>query len=309
MIVYRELSSLEQDLGIPAKTLYAVSNQLGRHYQEVLITKRDGGTRKLFVPDKLLKHIQRRICDTLLVPIPISRYATAYHYGSSVLRNAQPHVGAPVVLNLDIFHFFDSIRYCHVKDSAFPPEIYAEPLRILLAMLCYYKDSLPQGAPTSPAITNILMAEFDETVGAWCSSRKIRYTRYCDDMTFSGNFNPEDVRKFVEDALKSMGFLLNERKVKVQRHGQRQTVTGIVVNEKPNIPAAYRKDLRQELYYCQKFGVQSHLQHTGLETNSSVYLMHLLGKVNYVLQVRPQDQEMLCAKQWLTEQLMSSSQR
>lgn len=128
MIVYRELSSLEQDLGIPAKTLYAVSNQLGRHYQEVLIPKRDGSTRKLFVPDKLLKHIQRRICDTLLVPIPISRYATAYHYGSSVLKNAQPHVGAPVILKLDILHFFDSIRYCHVKDSAFPPEIYAEPL-------------------------------------------------------------------------------------------------------------------------------------------------------------------------------------
>ena len=137
MIVYRELSSLERDLGFPAKTLYAVSNSLRRHYRSVQIPKKRGGNRTLSVPDALLKQIQRQIADTLLIHMPVSRYATAYRFGSTPLKNAVPHVGKRVVLKLDILHFFDSIRYSDVKDRAFPEEMYAENIRILLAMLCY----------------------------------------------------------------------------------------------------------------------------------------------------------------------------
>lgn len=256
MIVYRELSSLVRDLGIPAKTLYGVSNTVETHYHKVQLPKRDGGVRELSVPDPILKHIQRRITQVLLLPMPISRYASAYRYGASTLRNAAPHAGQPGILKLDIQHFFDCILYSTVKDKAFPPEIYAEPLRILLTMLCYRRDALPQGAPSSPAITNIIMAQFDEEVGAWCRSRSIRYTRYCDDMTFSGDFDPREVVKpFVSGKLREMGFFLNESKSKYLPAGHRQTVTGLVVNEKPAVPANYLRSLRQELYFCQKFGV------------------------------------------------------
>ena len=139
--------------------------------------------------------------------MPISRYAKAYRFGSTTLKNAKPHIGKKAVLKLDILHFFDSVRYSDVKDKVFPEEIYAENIRILLAMLCYYKDFLPQGAPTSPAITNILMYEFDELVGQWCRDRAISYTRYCDDMTFSGDFDPSEVIRFVKLELKKIGFL------------------------------------------------------------------------------------------------------
>jgi len=155
MIVYRELSSLEQDLGISAKTLYAVSNNLGRHYHKAKIPKKSGGYRNLSVPE----------------------------------------------------------------------EIYAEPLRILLTMLCYHKDALPQGSPSSPAITNIILYEFDELVGQWCREQGIAYTRYCDDMTFSGDFDPAEVIQFVRLELKKLGFLLNEQKTRIQRPGQQQSVT------------------------------------------------------------------------------------
>jgi retron-type reverse transcriptase len=204
-----------------------------------------------------------------------------------------------VVLKLDILHFFDSIRYSTVKDKVFPEEIYAEPLRILLTMLCYHKDSLPQGAPSSPAITNVILFEFDEQIGQWCRERGITYTRYCDDMTFSGDFNPAEVIRFVRLELKKMGFLLNEQKTKIQCPGHQQTVTGIVVNEKLGIPADYRRKLRQELYYCRKFGVQEHIQKIGLEMTENTYRMQLLGKVNYVLQVHPDDQDINAAKKWL----------
>jgi len=301
MIVYRELSSLEQDLGISANTLYAVSNNLGKHYRKTKLTKKSGGYRNLSVPDDVLKFIQRQISDVLLLHMPVSRYAKAYLFGSSTLRNAKHHVGKQVVLKLDILHFFDSIRYSTVKDKVFPEEIYAEPLRILLTMLCYHKDALPQGAPSSPAITNIILYEFDELIGQWCRERGIAYTRYCDDMTFSGDFDPAEVIRFVRLKLKKLGFLLNEQKTRIQRPGQQQTVTGIVVNEKLSIPADYRRKLRQELYYCKKYGIQEHLQKVGLEIPEDTYRMQLLGKANYVLQVHPDDGDMHEARKWLQQ--------
>ena len=238
MIVYRELSSLERDLGISAKTLYAVSNNLSKHYRKAKLPKKSGGYRNLSVPDEVLKSIQKRITDVLLIHMPVSRYAKAYRFGSSTLRNAKHHVGKQVVLKLDILHFFDSIRYSAVKDNVFPEEIYAEPLRILLTMLCYHKDALPQGAPSSPAITNIILYEFDEQIGQLCRERNIAYTRYCDDMTFSGDFEPVEVIRLVRLELKKMGFLLNEQKTRIQHPSQQKTVTGIVVNEKLSIPIA-----------------------------------------------------------------------
>jgi len=303
MIVYRELSSLERDLGIPVKTLYAVSNNLQHHYRKVQLPKKSGGYRKLSVPDEVLKKIQRQISDVLLIHMPISRYAKAYRFGSTTLKNARPHVGKKVVLKLDILHFFDSIRYSDVKDKVFLAEVYAENIRILLAMLCYYKDFLPQGAPTSPAITNILMCEFDELVGQWCREQNIGYTRYCDDMTFSGDFDPAEVIRFVRGELKKLGFLLNEQKTRIQKCGQQQSVTGIVVNEKPNISADYRRQLRQELYYCRKFGVPEHIRRTSMDMTEEAYLKHLLGKVNYVLQICPGDGEWGEAEKWLLHQL------
>ena len=301
MIVYRELSSLEQDLGISAKTLYAVSNNLSKHYRKAKLPKKNGGFRNLSVPDEVLKSIQKQIAEVLLIHMPLSRYAKAYRFGSSTVRNAKHHVVKQVVLKLDILHFFDSIRYSTVKDKVFPEEIYAEPLRILLTMLCYHKDALPQGAPSSPAITNIILYEFDEQIGRWCRERGIAYTRYCDDMTFSGDFEPSEVIGYVRLELKKMGFLLNEQKTRIQRPGQQQTVTGIVVNEKLSIPADYRRKLRQKLYYCKKFGIQEHLQKVGLEIPEDTYRMQLLGKVNYVLQVHPDDGDMHEARKWLQQ--------
>ena len=301
MIVYRELSSLEQDLGINAKTLYAVSNNLGKHYHKAKLPKKSGGFRNLSVPDDVLKSIQRQIADVLLIHMPVSRYAKAYRFGSSTLRNAKHHVGKQVVLKLDILHFFDSIRYTTVKDKVFPEEIYAEPLRILLTMLCYHKDTLPQGAPSSPAITNIILYEFDELVGQWCRERGIAYTRYCDDMTFSGDFASAEVIRFIRLELKKMGFLLNEQKTRIQHPGQQQTVTGIVVNEKMSIPTDYRRKLRQELYYCRKFGIHEHMQKIGLEISTDTYRMQLLGRINYMLQVHPDDTDMLEARKWLRQ--------
>ena len=172
---------------------------------------------------------------------------------------------------------------------------------MLLTMLCVYPDSLPQGAPTSPMISNIIMKDFDNTVGSWCRRKNIVYTRYCDDMTFSGDFAPREVIDLVRGELRKMGFFLNDKKTVVLRDGQKKAVTGIVVNEKPNTTAAYRRKLRQELYFCRKYGVEEHIQRLGLDIPASDYIRRLLGRVNYVLQITPGNSEMQRYKAWLLD--------
>lgn len=304
MIVYKEFSSLTNDLGFSGKTLYSVSNKIYRHYRRVEIAKSNGETRKLFVPDELLMAIQRSINTTLLCLEEKSPYATAYKPGSSTKLNARPHIGRPVMLKLDIRHFFDHLIYPIVKEKAFPAERYSEQNRVLLSLLCVYKDALPQGAPTSPAISNIIMKDFDNAVGYWCAERNIAYTRYCDDMTFSGNFDPGPVIKLVKDQLKKMGLFLNDKKTVVARRGQKHSVTGIVVNEKVSAPVEYKKRIRQEMYYCMKYGVQSHLKKSGKQESERAYIAKLLGRVNYVLSIEPGNVQMKEYKSWLNEHIM-----
>ena len=303
MIVYREVSTLAADLGIPAKTLYGVSNRLSRHYRQVSIPKQRGGVRVLTVPDEVLKHIQRRIVQVLLVHMPVSPHATAYRYGGSVVRNAAPHTGKRFVLKLDILHFFDSVLYSAVKEAAFPATIFSEPVRILLTMLCYYKDALPQGAPSSPAIANLVLREFDDAVGAWCAGRGIAYTRYCDDLTFSSQQSLDGATEFVKQELRKRGFFLRREKTHLLRDSQRQTVTGLVVNHGVRLPADRRRALRQTLYFCRKFGVESHLAHLGSDKSPEEYLRELMGRTAFWMQAEPNFREAVEAHRWIKGEL------
>lgn len=302
MIVYKELSSLCHDLGFSARALYTASNSVNQHYHMVKMPKGNGEMRTLHVPDPYMKTIQKSIAKNLLAYEEISPYAIAYRFGGSTKANAAPHVGHPVILKMDIRKFFDHITYPMVKEKVFPEKKYAEANRILLSILCVYDHTIPQGAPTSPAISNIILREYDDIVGKWCENQAITYTRYCDDMTFSGDFEPAPVIQFVKETLFEQGFFVNNKKTLVLRNGQRKEVTGIIVNQKISVPASYKKSLRQELYYCEKFGIESHLKRTNPDENEEHYIGKLLGRVNYILSVEPDNQEMKKYRQWLLNQ-------
>ena len=300
--VKKEFSSLENVLGISKKTLYTVSNRIHQHYHPVKIPKSKGEYRQLYVPDDLLKMIQKRISENLLSSEEISPYATAYRKKGGIVANALPHVGQPSILKLDIRHFFDHLIYPVVKEKVFPVEKYAEADRILLSILCVYMDAVPQGAPTSPVISNIIMKDFDNVVGKWCEQKNITYTRYCDDMTFSGEFHPAEVVVFVKSELRKLGLFLNSGKTVFVREGQKHSVTGIVVNEKLSISKEYKKKIRQEMHYCMKYGVKSHMERQGMTEEEGSYLRGLLGRVNYVLLVEPDNLQMRAYKTWLRKQ-------
>ena len=302
MIIYKEFSSLLNDLEFSGETLYSVSNHIKRHYRTVKIPKANGEFRELNVPDDLLMSIQRAINNKLLCLEEVSSYAMAYRPGTSIKTNATPHVNKPVVLKMDIRHFFDHLIFPLIKEKAFPDIRYSEQNRILLTFLCTYKDALPQGAPTSPAISNIIMQEFDDIVGAWCEERNIAYTRYCDDMTFSGDFDSKPVISLARKELQKMGLYLNEKKTTIVRKGQKQLVTSLIVNEKISVSSDYKKRIRQEMFYCMKYGITDHLTKIKCTYTKDAYVAKLLGRINYVISIEPDNLQMRKYRKWLMTQ-------
>ncbi len=238
----------------------------------------------------------------------------AYVPGKTILNNAAPHAGKELVLKLDIKDFFSSIHYDMVSQYVF--QEYPKPMKHLLAHLCMYPAEpgshcpdmyLPQGAPTSPYIANIVMRAFDNYIGEYCKRHGITYTRYADDLTFSGAFCPEKVIEKVNSRLAGTRFALNEAKTQILYKGHRQAITGVVVNAKAQAPAEYRRKIRQEMYYCSKFGIREHIIRTnqhrfirkddksgdGLRVAKRSFLDCLAGRIGYVLSINPHDSEML----------------
>ena len=276
--------------------LYAVSNHTEQHYTCLKIPKKGGGVRRVMAPDPLLKTIQRNILHHILEGYEIPCCATAYHKGASIRGNAMVHLGHEVVLKLDIKDFFGSITFPMVGQRAFGRQYFPEPVGVLLTSLCCYNDRLPQGSPASAAVSNLVMRPFDRYMAAWCGQREVIYSRYCDDMTFSGDFDVSEVMNKANGFLGAMGFELNRSKTKVLTRQERQTVTGIVVNEKLQVPSSYRRELRRDVHYCLKYGVQEHLKRRNERTyldmgkdGETRYLMSLSGKIRFVLSVNPQD--------------------
>lgn len=265
--------------------LYTVSNQIETHYHPVVISKKSGGRRKLLVPDALLRTIQRNLLHHVLEEFQISEFACAYKKGTSIVDNARPHVGAKLVLKLDIQDFFDQITWILVYQNAFPGTHFPPAIRKMLTEFCCVRDRLPQGAPTSPTVSNLVMRPFDVHMGEWCREREIRYTRYCDDLTFSGVFAPEEVIRKVRGFLQVYGFELNRKKTRVLSRGNAQSVTGIVVNEKAQVSRAYRRKLRQEVYLFDRYGIKTEEG----PKNDEKERRRLLGKMRYVLSVNPED--------------------
>lgn len=275
------------------KTIYSITNNIESNYSIYKILKNNGKYRTIYEPNSLLKHIQRRILTNILNNKSISKYAKAYHKGISLLDNALPHVNKNLILKLDIKNFFENISFIDIYNSCFSIEYFPKSVGMVLTYLCTYEDHLTQGSPTSAYISNLVMKDFDETIGSWCEFNQIVYTRYSDDMTFSGNFNPSDIINKVRKMLCKLGLQLNDEKIRVINRSSNQNVTGIVVNEKAQVSSKYRKEIRKEIYYINKFGLYSHLKRSNINITPEKYLKKLYGKILYVLQIDNSNVEFL----------------
>ena len=249
-----------------------------------------------------LKYIQKTILDKVLKEKGISKYAKAYYNGASLTTNAKPHLNQKIILKLDIKNFFPSTNYLTIYKACFSKELYPKSIGTLFTSLCTYEDFLPQGSITAPYISNLVLKGFDNDIGTFCQERNINYTRYCDDMTFSGNFDPHSIIKYVANKLHKIGYELNKKKIHIITNNKRQEVTGIVVNKKLQVPKDYRHKIRQELYYITKYSLSSHLERNNIK-DKKTYLQSLYGKILYVLQIDPSNKEFIKYKELIALEL------
>ena len=291
-------------VGIDVKYLYKASNDKNmRFYRSFSINKKRGGKRDINEPRPTLKSIQRWILDNILCKVQISHHAKAFRTQSSIKDNARFHLKQDLVLRLDIKDFFPSIKSKSVY-IIFRRLGYSKPVsRIITGILA--PKSLPQGAPTSPALSNIFMKEADNRISRYCMLHGIRYTRYADDLTFSGSFIAGDVISFVRKIFSEYGLLLNENKTKLMKRHQRQSTTGITVNSFMNPSRKIRRKIRQIKYYINKYGITSHLNY--IQNDKVNYIQHVLGLVHHVLYVNPKDRDASSARDMLYS--LSSGQR
>ena len=240
-------------LGLPelARRLGMSEGELARvevRYRQFIIAKRGGGQRTILAPEAPLKQVQRRILRRLLALLVSHPAVHGFERGKSIVTNARFHVGKPIVVRLDIRDFFTSTQAKRIE-RFFRRIGWDKPAARRLAELCTHRGGLPQGAPTSPRLANLVNYRLDTRLDHLAVKFNAMYTRYADDLTFSFD---EDrggrVRALIRAAgriVAGEGYRLHtRRKLSIRRRHQQQRVTGLVVNERINLPRETRRRLR-----------------------------------------------------------------
>jgi hypothetical protein len=276
------------------------------HYRRFTIPKRTGGERVISAPRRRLKRVQRWVLEHVFGPLlgtpAPSDPAHGFRTGRSIVSNATPHVGAAILINVDLRDFFPTVTYRRVK-GLFAKLGYSEEVATVLGLVCTEPDiaetqldgvtyyvargprRLPQGAPTSPAITNALCRRLDKRILGWADKHGFAYTRYADDLTLSTHKPDARVGAclgFLRQVAAAEGFTVHPDKVRVVRRGGRQEVTGVVVNERPSVPRVELRKFRALLHHIDKDGPAGKTWGSGGDV-----LTAALGFASYVAMVDP----------------------
>lgn len=270
------------------------------HYVTFAIRKRSGGHRLIHAPKKRLKAIQRTLNELLINQLPISSAAHGFRSGHSVASNATPHVGKQVVVKLDLADCFPSIHYGRVRGLLIALG-YSYPVAAVLALLCTESERQPvvaegttyyvpvgprvcvQGAPTSPGLCNAVLLRMDRRLKGLARKFECDYSRYADDLTFSGNA-PDQAKILIRlagEIIRDEGFRVNSKKTRVLRRGQCQRVAGVVVNDQKGLSRQDRRKLRAAIHQ--------------LDPANEAATRKLQGKVAYLAMLNPQQAEPLKA--------------
>ena len=226
-------------------------------YRSAMIPKRRGGKRRLEIPDEETKRLQRLILRRLLKNLHCHDACHAYEQGRSTVSHASLHVDQAVVIKADITGFFESTTAERV-DYYFRRIGWDADAAACLTRLVTHDGHLPQGAPTSPRLSNLVNQHLDNVITRMVTRYRGTYTRYSDDMVFSFPKDyPRKVRGIIQKLriyLRKNGYQLNDRKLLILRQHQQQRVTGLVVNQRVNIPRKQRRLLRAVVHRMQTGG-------------------------------------------------------
>ena len=275
-----DVEHLSRLSGFSRQFLYAAANGQGKFYRKFSIKKRDGSERDLVEPLPDLKSFQRWFDELVGVKLSVSKYVHSYRVGRSIKTNARFHLGQDLVVRLDVRDFFGSTTVTKVRNLIYSVG-YTKSIAHLISNLVTLDGSLPQGAPSSPSISNAIYRDFDERVGAYSSANGWRYTRYADDLTFSGSGCQYSLISKVGELLDKEGLVLNYKKIRVMRRSSRQISCGVVLNDLLGPTRNMRRDFLQEVYFIKKYGLAGHIDRRGIDTPN--YLETLIGRGAHII--------------------------
>lgn len=275
-----------------------------KYYTRFFTAKKSGDQREILAPKAELKMVQRNILDLVLSQVPLNNHAEGFRKNRSIVTNAERHTEKKVLVKMDIKDFFPSTKAKRVF-GMFISLGYPEGVAGTLTNLTTFKGRLATGAPTSPAISNILCRRLDKRLSRLGEKCDFSYSRYADDLTISSN-NPKVVGMvpFFKEIIAGEGYELNEKKLRIMRSGGRQKVTGVVVNQKPNIDRNEIRKLRAVVYNCSHKEIHTEiLKWAKTEKNHPMPELYTLdtfkrsvsAKINFVKMVNPKVGQKLLA--------------
>jgi len=241
-------------------------------YTVFAIPKKGGGVREIRAPVSEIKIIQQKLNLALRVVFRPKPCVHGFRLHKSIVSNALWHTSRRYVLNVDLKDFFPSINFARVQGMfQAHPYRFGKSVATVLARICCDEFEFPQGAPSSPIISNMICARMDSQLNGLAQILKCRYSRYGDDLTFSTSREPfphelafktsvgtpmgVKVGGRLESLINSNGFLINDKKIRLQKWTQRQEVTGLIVNTRRlNVDRAYRRQIRAMLHAWEKYG-------------------------------------------------------
>jgi retron-type reverse transcriptase len=271
------------------------------HYVRYERAKKSGGTRVILAPKRDLKALQRKIYTELLIKRPTHPAAHGFAPEHSIVTNAAPHVGRAFILNMDLKDFFPTIAYRRVR-ALFLAFGYSYAVGSALALLCTERDRRPvarggktvyaavtgrtliQGAPTSPALANLAARRLDTRLAGLAAKHGVTYTRYADDLTFSGDDRAAlgRIEAAAARIIAAEGFIVHPDKTRLYRRSTRQMVTGIVVNDHMGTPRDLRRRVRAILHAAQTTGLEAQNRE-----GRAHFRAYLRGLIAYIGQANP----------------------
>ena len=271
-------------LGIDENIVNEIISDTKKHYSKFFIWKDEEHTKKRWIeaPDEVLKGIQEHILHNVLYKMAPTKFAHGFIHGRSIVSCAKEHTGKKFVLKLDLKNFFPSISRDMVYGAMFS-ELTPENVKIIIPAieLCLMDGRLPQGAPTSPAISNIVCKPLDMVLYGIAERFGLTYTRYADDLIFSSNDDTiYKVIPIIKSTIVKFGLVVNEKKVKVLKKHQRQTVTGLVVNAEGKTSVRRKKRMNLRAFMHQIL--------IGKKPLDRVNINRLRGNVNLINMANPE---------------------
>lgn len=286
------VDDLAQHAGVSAEVLEALSSALplgdGRLYFSWTSRKKHGGIREVFKPappfDAITKNLHRSFTD--LLPYEAPGHVHGFVRGRSTISNASQHLGKACVLRVDLEDFYPSIRAAMVKTSL-QGQGYGEKAADTAVSIVTIAGKLPVGISTSPFLSNLVFWDTDRCLAEYAQSEGLSFTRYVDDLTFSGEVADRhlvDIERILDDA----GWSVNTRKTAFMRRGGPQYVTGLYVGEAggPRIPRKIKRRMRWTLHTISKFGYDTYMAEFGGE-DQAMHRHRLLGWACYIAAVEP----------------------